>query len=769
MNTIRTSVLFLACIILAASPVFLLAQTQNSVGGAANGAGANVTATVAGLNAGVTVLPVAPVTLPSQGGSDTNQVASVFAELGTHGVLTVLSTGLVVNSTSGTLTQTSAHSESTSTINNLNILNGLVTAATIRSKSTSDANGSSATSSASGSFANKLRIAGILHEQSEFAPNTRISANATIQVIVAGLPVLVPVTGTVTINEQTGSGNGTTSSSLTVNFLHVSVSGSVAGTISLSADIIVASASSSVNFIGVPAPTNHPPALNLPGPQTVQAGNTLNFGVSATDPDAGDSVAITASNVPQHATFNQTSGNPANGQFSFATTASDVGTISVSFTATDNHGASASGSVQITVTNSPPPPTNHPPTLDLPGPQAAQVGVKLTFTVSASDQDQGDTVTLNASNIPPSAAASPNPSTGNPASAQVSFTPSSSQAGQTFTIDFVATDNHGASVSGSVDIIVANSSSPPPVNHPPIISVPGPQTIEVGKTLMFTVTASDPDGDPVILSSENLPTNSSFDAITGKFTFTPSITQAGLVLTASFTATDTAGASASASVPITVIASGNNGDSGPPIISVPPSPIIIPVGTLLVFDVAATSPRPDCSLSISASGLPDHASFDALNKRFRFTPTEDQKDRSFVVIFSATDCVGQIATGTVTIIVVSSTTSGELGPGHLCVPVTKIFFDTAPANGTCGFITVSLTNAVAGVLRISSMGLADGTNFRLEGPATLPMSLQSAEVIQLKIMFLPKTSGTLRDTLTITSDDPSQPAITIVLKGKGSR
>jgi hypothetical protein len=769
MNTIRTWVLFLVSILIAANPVYSLVQAQNSVGGSANGASANVTATVAGINADVTVPPVAPVTLPAQGGSDTNQVASVFAQLSTPGVVTVLSTGFVANATSGFVTQSSAHSESSSTVNNLSILNGLVTASTIRSKSTSDGNGASATSTAAGSFANQLRIAGVLYEQSEFAPNTTVSANATIQATVAGLPVLVPMTGTVTINEQTGSGNATTTSSLAVNFLHVSVSGSVAGSISLSADIIVASASSSVNFTAAPPPANHPPALNVPGPQTVQAGNTLTFGVSATDSDAEDSVTIAASNLPQHASFTQTSGNPANGQLSFATTASDVGTTTVSFTATDNHGASTAASVQITVTSSPPPPTNHPPTLNLPGPQVAQVGVKLTFDVSASDQDAGDTVTLDASNIPPGASVMPKPSTGNPAGAQVTFTPNSSQAGQAFTINFIATDNHGASVSGSVKITVGNSPPPPPVNHPPIISVPGPQTIEVGKTLTFTVTASDPDGDPVILGSDSLPTGASFNPATGIFSFTPSGSQAGMVLTASFTATDPAGASASASVPITVTVRGGNGSPGPPIISVPPSPIIIPVGTTLVFPVVAISQRPNCSVSISASDLPAHASFDPLSNRFAFTPTEDQKDRSFVVIFTATDCSGQNATATVTIIVISATPSGVQAPGHICVPVTKVFFDTAPANGSCGFITVSLTNAGMGVLRITSMGFLDGTHFRLEAPASVPITLQSAGVIQLKIMFQPKSAGTFNDTLTITTDDPANPVITIVLKGKGSR
>jgi hypothetical protein len=765
MNTGKKVVLFIVSILMTFNPALLLGQTQNSVGGAANGASGHMTATVAGTNASANVLPVAPVSLPPQGGSSTNQVASVFAELSTPGVVTALSTGLVVNSTSGSVTQSSAHAESTSTVNNLNILNGFVTAGTIRSKSTSDGDGTSASSSAAGSFANGLSIGGVLYQQSEFVPNTRVSTSATIQVKVNGLPVLVPVTGTVIINEQIGGGNGTTSSSLMVNFLHVSVSGAVAGSISLNGEFVVASASSSVNFAVAPPPTNHPPTLNVPGAQTVQAGNTLNFGVTAQDQDAGDSVTINASNLPQHASFNQTSGNPASGQFSFTPDSSQVGTVTVGFTATDNQGALTSSSVQITVTNSPPPPNNHPPTLNVPGPQVAQVGKNLTFGVSASDQDAGDTVTLNASNIPTGASVTPNPSTGNPASAQVSFTPTSSQAGQTFTINFAAADNHGATDSGSVQITVSNN---PPVNHPPTISVPGPQIVEVGKTLTFMVSATDPDGDAVTLSAGSLPANASFNAATGLFSFTPLSTQAGSNFVVAFTATDTGGASSSASVPIAVTASTGNGNLGPPIISVPQSPLMAEVGKTLNFSVSAASQMSNCPVSIAASDLPAHAGFDALNNQFHFTPSEDQKDRSFVVIFTATDCAGKTATATVTMIVVSPETAG-LRPGRICVPVTKIFFGAAPVDGSCGFVTVSLTNDGAGTLRINSVALSDGTHFRVEVPGSAPIALQSAGVLQIKVMFQPKSGGTLFDTLTISTDDPDQPTITIVLRGKGSQ
>jgi len=149
-----------------------------------------------------------------------------------------------------------------------------------------------------------------------------------------------------------------------------------------------------------------------------------------------------------------------------------------------------------------------------------------------------------------------------------------------------------------------------------------------------------------------------------------------------------------------VIHQGEGLDTGQPVISVPPSPIIVPLGTTLVFAVAATSPRPNCAVPISASDLPAHANFESGNNRFTFMPAEDQKDRSFVIVFTATDCTGQSVTATVNVIVISTGAGGSLQAGQICVPVSKIVFNTAPVNGSCGFATVSLTNAGAGPLRL---------------------------------------------------------------------
>lgn len=65
-------------------------------------------------------------------------------------------------------------------------------------------------------------------------------------------------------------------------------------------------------------------------------------------------------------------------------------------------------------------------------------------------------------------------------------------------------------------------------NISPILSPIGDKTVKAGENLEINVEASDPDGDNLIYSAENLPDGAIFDAYTGKFTWTPEYSQEGL-------------------------------------------------------------------------------------------------------------------------------------------------------------------------------------------------------------------------------------------------
>jgi hypothetical protein len=58
-------------------------------------------------------------------------------------------------------------------------------------------------------------------------------------------------------------------------------------------------------------------------------------------------------------------------------------------------------------------------------------------------------------------------------------------------------------------------------NNPPILNHIGDKYINVGDLLVFTITGSDPDNDPLTFSALNLPYGASLNSSTGKFEWVP--------------------------------------------------------------------------------------------------------------------------------------------------------------------------------------------------------------------------------------------------------
>lgn len=108
-----------------------------------------------------------------------------------------------------------------------------------------------------------------------------------------------------------------------------------------------------------------PPQLASIGGQSVTEGAVLEFPVSATDPTPGDTLTLTVSSLPPHASFTSSPGNPVSGTFSFRPDFTQAGRIEVTFTATDAFGLSASETVPIVM-------------FDLPDPAADSDGDGLT-------------------------------------------------------------------------------------------------------------------------------------------------------------------------------------------------------------------------------------------------------------------------------------------------------------------------------------------------------------------------------------------------------
>jgi len=204
------------------------AQAQSTVSGQAYGV------SVTSILVNVTDFP--EVILDPQGGSASAAAAGL-------NVVSVLTTGAIAAETEGTTGPSDADASSTATVNQINVLAGLITADVVTAASSSTCDGTTASSSAAGTTIANLTIAGVPINLLP-PPNTVIPVN---------VPVLL--SGSVTLNEQIAAGNGTTTSSLTVNLIHIQVTTLVLGTL----DIVIASAHSDVSC-GAPMPTPTPTA-----------------------------------------------------------------------------------------------------------------------------------------------------------------------------------------------------------------------------------------------------------------------------------------------------------------------------------------------------------------------------------------------------------------------------------------------------------------------------------------------------------------------------
>ena len=93
---------------------------------------------------------------------------------------------------------------------------------------------------------------------------------------------------------------------------------------------------------------NTQPTLVLPGPQSQDYHDSLSFGISATDPDSGDTLSLSASGLPSGLNF--TDNGDRTGTVSGTITAAP-GVYTATFTADDHHHlTTVSDTVQITVT-----------------------------------------------------------------------------------------------------------------------------------------------------------------------------------------------------------------------------------------------------------------------------------------------------------------------------------------------------------------------------------------------------------------------------------
>ena len=207
-----------------------------------------------------------------------------------------------------------------------------------------------------------------------------------------------------------------------------------------------------------------PPILTVPSAETVKQLATISFVVNATDQSIPSPTTLTlsATNLPPGASFATNQGAvPVSSVFSWTpSTTTKPGTYTINFTVTDGF-SSTEANLIITVVA-----TNVLPIIIAPGPRNTTAGATLDFMVTASDPTGfGGTVTLSVMGLASNMAF-------DAATGSFSFTPSRSQSGQTFMVNFTATDSNNRSWTSTqtVMIHVENAGNTPgstPSTQPP--------------------------------------------------------------------------------------------------------------------------------------------------------------------------------------------------------------------------------------------------------------------------------------------------------------
>jgi len=272
--------------------------------------------------------------------------------------------------------------------------------------------------------------------------------------------------------------------------------------------------------VSIAVSANNPPLLVVPDAQTVTVGSRLTFIVSATDPDPPpDFVTISCDTCATlGASFDSSTGN-----FTWVPAlAQGPGDYLASFTAVDHLLPQLSDTKSVAVHVDKP---SQLPSLATIRDWTINDETLLSFKANATDP-----------NIPPATLAfSLGPDA--PAGASIStdgvfyWTPTEAQGG---VYRFTVTVSNGALTDSKIVTVTVVE-----VEQPPVLTVPGPQTVEIGTLLIFTVSAMNPDVDDLAtLSASGLPSGASFDPELGSLVWTPSNDQGPGVYTVTFRAVE---------------------------------------------------------------------------------------------------------------------------------------------------------------------------------------------------------------------------------------
>lgn len=249
--------------------------------------------------------------------------------------------------------------------------------------------------------------------------------------------------------------------------------------------------------------SNNTPVFDVLEDKTGKENEQLQFIVNATDQD-GDVLTYEADALPVGANFDQETHT-----FRWVPDFDQSGRYeNVKFIVSDGV-ATIEKTIVITIDN-----VNRAPQLLTIGNKNVDEGKVLQFSVDAYDPDTSDNLTYTVLNLPSGASF-------DSVNKIFSWIPDYNQANN-YEVTFGVEDNGGLKAQEIVVITVNN------VNRVPVIDPISDKTVEVGRSLQFVVTASDPDGDSLNYSIADLPAGAIFNTQTRTFIWSPQGVQVGV-------------------------------------------------------------------------------------------------------------------------------------------------------------------------------------------------------------------------------------------------
>lgn len=233
--------------------------------------------------------------------------------------------------------------------------------------------------------------------------------------------------------------------------------------------------------VNIAIAANTAPTLSAVPNQTVRAGQSLSFSVSATDAE-GDPISFSATGMPAGATA-----SIAEGVWSFFWASPVAGNYTVVVAVSDGL-LTSSRSIPITVT------ANTAPALAAIAAQTVRVGGSLGFAATATDAEN-DPVTFAATGLP----------TGATFSAAGAFSWSNATPVGTYNVSITASDGLLTSAARIVPITVR-------ANTAPSIEQVRSFTVRLQEAVNLTIVGRDPENDALTFSASGLPSGASLTA-----------------------------------------------------------------------------------------------------------------------------------------------------------------------------------------------------------------------------------------------------------------